>query len=164
MKKIVFLILFIGIGPFMVWENANILSEFKLRNENLSVANIPTADRKCSSTAFLFHQCSFNYVIEGEKIYKNYRFLAFGSPDTVRLLVSDKTGTITSTVAQSYFWNRIFTVIVTMLISIFTLLAILPSRRRVNESPRLDLENKIKTDIQSSEAPLQGNAPIFGKR
>ena len=173
MKKIIITFLFLAIGPYLAWSNADeIARDFSMRGETLLYANIPTTDRECRSTLFLFHQCGFKYEDQGVSKRSDMQFFAFGAPDLVFLQRGAQSGGLTSTVAQEYFWNRIFTIVFTMFLSLMTLRAIISGATR-SDADRIADTGAIQTvrETNYGAAPVgsvasanQTGKVVFGKR
>lgn len=122
MRLILGIILFCWFGPYLLLNDGAIRKDFSLRSESLTLALIPTTDRKCSSTMMLFHQCSYKYEHNGETQTQNYNMFAFGAPKKLLLMKGVDSGLLTSTTGQEYLWNRLLTVTFAMFVSLMAFL------------------------------------------
>jgi len=104
-------------------DGAALKTDFSMKSETLIQAPIPTSNRKCTSSAFLFHQCGFKYEFNGVEESMDYMMLAFGAPKTVHLMMGVESGRLTSTVGQDYIWHRLITMIICLFLSGFAALA-----------------------------------------
>ncbi len=127
-------LLFCWFGPYLLFNDGAIRKDFSIRAETTNVALIPTTDRKCNSFWGLFHQCSYNYELDGTAHSQNYNMFAFGSPKTIILLQAEESGRVTSSTGQEYLWNRLFTVIFGMLLSLATLVGVFVKLARPSPS------------------------------
>ena len=170
MKAVLFAIVIMAIGPLMLWFEDDLASDFSLRSHKLVVAGIPTTERKCRSTAFVFNQCGFKYELNGESHRKDYRFFSLGAPKTVILLKSSQTGELTSTVGQAYFGNRILTLVVLNLMSLsaaFALFGAMLRKRRPRQSrsePHFSTPAGTRGHGTAAPEPHGQAATRFGKR
>jgi len=134
MRAILGVLLLCWFGPYLLLNDGAIRKDFSIRAETTSLALIPITDRKCTSTWGIFHQCSYKYELNGAPQEQNYNMFAFGSPKTIVLLQAQESGRLTSTTGQEYLWNRLFTVIFGMLLSLFTLVAALRKTLRSSQA------------------------------
>lgn len=125
MRALLFLFGLLLIGPYIFLSDGALRQDLSLRAEGVEPAYMETSNRKCTSTFRLFHQCSFDYAVNGLEQSQNYNMFAFGSPDTIVLLKGQSTGRLTSTTGLEYFWNRVFTMVFTLLLSFMTLISII---------------------------------------
>ncbi|WP_298816358.1 hypothetical protein [uncultured Roseibium sp.] len=152
-------------GPFFFFTDGSIVKDLKLKTETLSPAYIPTENRRCRSSMFIFHHCSYNYVFQQEELDQQYFFLSFGAPETVTLMRGDSTGGITSDVGQDYLFNRIATAVALPLFALIVLIRSLvgtKSRSRTTVPPLRSPDYQVR-----SAAPPPTHAARrtqFGKR
>lgn len=125
MRAVLFYVVLMLMGPYAVYSDGAIRQDFSLKAETLVPAFMETSDRKCTSTLGVFHQCSFNFLLNDAEQSQNYNMFAFGSPDTIVLLRGIETGRLTSTTGQEYLWNRVITMAVLLCMSFLTLIGIL---------------------------------------
>ncbi|WP_346896313.1 hypothetical protein [uncultured Roseibium sp.] len=158
MKKLLFSIILIALGPGLFFFDGAIVQDFNLRSEQLRPALIPTTDRKCRSKVYLFHQCSFKYEINGQKIRQDYDFFALGAPKTLMLLKSSGSGVITSDVGMDYLWNRVLTISALSLLGLIVLYS--AARRMTGLNPPSVTARNI--GIDTPEAPSPRNHTVSG--
>ena len=154
MKKFLFIAILLFLGPFMFINDGKIISDIKMSGEPLEFAGIATTDRKCTSSAIFFQQCSFKYEANGEAKSQSYHFLSFGAPKTIRLLRGRTSGIITSTVGQGYLWNRIFTIVFIVFIG----LAVLRKLFIQFQAP----QNNSTRSQPAAQNPVQRQSPVQG--
>ncbi|MEM8687068.1 MAG: hypothetical protein AAGF81_07050 [Pseudomonadota bacterium] len=169
MKAALFAICAMAIGPLLIWLEDDLASDFRLQSHKLVIAGIPTTDRKCKSTVFIFNQCGFKYELNGKSHSKDYTFFSFGAPETVHLLRSTETGELTSTVGQAYFSNRIVTLAVVNLMSLIAACllfsAVFNKRRPSLARVEPDLNVPTVAHGQDAMAPApEEQAATFGER
>lgn len=171
MKKLLITAVLLALGPFMYFNDGKIISDFNMSSEPHDFAGISTTDRKCTSSAFLFQQCSFKYEVNGEAKSQSYHFLSFGAPDTIHLMRGRKSGVLTSTVGQEYLWNRIFTIFFQVLIGL-AMLKSLFNQSKAPQNNQVRAKRVAENPVQrQSKAHRNMNAGIvapaqagFGKR
>lgn len=167
MRGLIFVILLIAFGPILVLSDGAISKDFSLRSEKLEIANVQTTKRTCRSTIRLFHQCSYDYELNGEELSQDYKMFAFGAPKTVVLLSGTQTGQITSTVGQEYFWNRVLTMAFGLILSGLTLLLVIASMFSSKNRPQQHVPaQQVYAARPAHRAPAQRavGTQSFGKR
>ena len=142
-----------------------------MSGEHLDFAGIATTDRKCTSSAIFFQQCSFKYEVNGEAKSQSYHFLSFGAPKTIRLLRGRTSENITSTVGQDYIWNRIFTIVFIVFVGLVVLRKLFiqfqaPQNNRTRSQPTaqnvVQRQSKAQSNMDAGIiAPAQSS---FGRR
>ena len=170
MRLILGIILFCWFGPYLLLNDGAIRKDFSLRSESLTLALIPTTDRKCSSTMMLFHQCSYKYEHNGETQTQNYNMFAFGAPKKLLLMKGVDSGLLTSTTGQEYLWNRLLTVIFAMFVSLMAFFGGLrlffggaPTPQNQQRMPQQQLHQITPAPQPPQQARARGQSG-FGKR
>ncbi|WP_346911942.1 hypothetical protein [uncultured Roseibium sp.] len=151
MKKLILSIILIALGPALFFLDGTIIQDFNLRSEQLRPALVPTTDRKCRSKVYLFHQCSFKYEVNGQKIRQDYDFFALGAPKTIMLLKSSESGAITSDVGMAYLWNRVLTISALSLLGLLVLYS--AARRMSGLNPPSVTARNIGIDLPEAAPP-----------
>lgn len=152
-----------------------------MRGEPLAPVALETSSRKCKSTVFLFHNCSYRYIVDDASKSQNYFFVSFGAPDHLVMLKSTRSGTITSNVGQEYLINRIVTLFLFPIIGLFAMAgkigAPAPSRPpQARELPDVGAGQQVpaqvpnvtsrtatRDQVNRPVAP-RGTKPAFGRR
>lgn len=171
MKQFFLLVILLASAPVFFFMDGSIPKDVSLSSEQLAPAFIATTDRRCRTSVFVFHQCSYKYELNGEQLRQSYHFLASSAPETLILLRGNSTGRITSDVGQNYLTNRILTLFALPLFCVF---AILKGRtgRNSRRAERIVLNPGLPTqtvaqhnqvDTPTRRASPSGK-PVFGKR
>lgn len=152
MGKVLFYLLFLVFGPLLFWlEGDQLKTDYSLRSETIVNANIPTTFRYCRSKVFIWHSCSFDYIVAGENQEFNYQFFALGAPDTVFIQKGVESGRLTTTVGQDYFWHRAVTILIGFAVSGFTLLAMVAPLLFRREEEDDDFGNSIPSNWKQAQ-------------
>ena len=152
------------LAPLFFYLDGSIVKDISLKSESLSPAYIATSDRRCKTSAFLFHSCSYKYQFDNQDKKQSYFFLSIGAPETLILLRSDTSGGITSDVGQNYLINRIVTLLLFPLLALFVMLKGGRSEAR-QASPRIETpRNPIPEPRPLAPTTHRTVKPVFGKR
>ena len=137
MKRVLYVLLCFASSPFFYWFDGSIVKDWGMRGETLAPVALETSSRRCKSTVFLFHNCSYRYIFDDVSKSQNYFFVSFGAPDHLIMLQSKNSGKITSNVGQEYLFNRIATLFLFPIIGLFAMVgkigAPAPSRPSVEQ-------------------------------
>ena len=168
MQKIIFYLSLLLIGPITLISDGAILKDLSLRSETLAPAFVNVQNPECSSILFLVHLCSYEYDLDGVTQEQDYNLIAFGAPQQVQLLRSFESGRMTSTTGQEYIWNRIFTLVIAMLISGFTALTMVAAFLSMGKDEEPSFAAS-RPNVSTNSAPQSAHVPRntqpnFGRR
>jgi len=158
MRLVLVLLIFILMGPYFLMSDKSLRSDFAMRSEITTLALIQTTDRECTSSLGVFHQCSFKYEQNGVEQKQKYNMFAFGAPEQLFMLQGRNSGQLTTSTGQEYLWNRIFTVIFGMLVSLLTLLGLV-KKLTGSSSPRPAAPQQ-----QTYQPPVPTQQPLMQRR
>ena len=154
MKKLIATLILLAAGPFMVWQDGAILSDFTLRNHMLQPSKIATSERTCRRLAFVFQHCSFRYQHEGEEQRQRYFLLTFKAPERLTMLQSVQTGAVTTNVGVDYFWNRISAILACLILGGFSLKSLM-GWRFLNEGSTIKVAKPVAEPAEDRKLASQ---------
>lgn len=118
MKQILSGLVLLVIGAGLVWLfGPSLMTDTQLRGARLVPANLTLKEAKCRSKVFIVSFCEVSLTRGGTDLPDmNYLIVSNLGGETIQILEDPQSKQITSSIGLDYYWNRVVSFAVTMLI------------------------------------------------